>query len=493
MRLLLLFIILSVSATASTSDDRGNTLSTVSPAATALDLDNLQTHFGQTYNLQGTIHYIAHPHDWFFAIDLNGRILPVVREEPHWKKFPLSTGDVISFSGKVGTTAMYSQTPLLRCSSHTLLGRVSEAPAREVDPAQLRKGTCDFTHIRLRGTVKDFFHDPKDPNYYSIVLRCGTTLVSAAYRTDGRDPITPVDLIGAEVELKGQFLPQSITSGGIRQDPCLSLRTPADIRILRPAPFWTPAKLLLALLALFALFLGAIVWNVALHRLSERRGRALAAESIAVIQSELKTAERTRLAAELHDAMSQTLSGISMQIEAAARNFDSNRPLSLHRLNLAARTLKSCRDELRNCLWDLRSDTLDETDMNRAICRTLEPHLDGTKLTVRFRVPREEISEVTCHTILKIVRELSVNAIRHGRATHLKIAGSRENGLFMFSVWDNGTGFDPAVAPGIREGHFGLQGIRERIENFGGSLKIDSAPGKGTHVIITLKAPTART
>ena len=64
-----------------------------------------------------------------------------------------------------------------------------------------------------------------------------------------------------------------------------------------------------------------------------------------------------------------------------------------------------------------------------------------------------------------------------------------ENGLLLCSVRDNGCGFDPASAPSAKEGHFGLQGIRERMEAAYGSIDIESAPGCGTKVSLSMPAP----
>ena len=72
-----------------------------------------------------------------------------------------------------------------------------------------------------------------------------------------------------------------------------------------------------------------------------------------------------------------------------------------------------------------------------------------------------------------------------------RIAGSLENGQLLLSVKDDGIGFDPASAPGVADGHFGLQGIRERITRYGGELRVESAPGKGTRAVIRLSAATA--
>ena len=154
--------------------------------------------------------------------------------------------------------------------------------------------------------------------------------------------------------------------------------------------------------------------------------------------------------------------------------------------DLAAKTLDFCRKDLRNCLWDLRNLTLDDADINAAIRKTLAPHVADARLQVRFSVPREKFTDNTTHAILCILRELTINAVRHGGATAIWVAGSTEGDQLLFSVRDNGCGFDPATAPGMERGHFGLQGIRDRVEGFEGDMTVESAPGKGTKVTISL-------
>jgi len=103
-------------------------------------------------------------------------------------------------------------------------------------------------------------------------------------------------------------------------------------------------------------------------------------------------------------------------------------------------------------------------------------------------VPRTILSESAAHDTLRIIRELATNALRHGQARLLRIAGEYRDGLVRFSVRDDGTGFDPSTARGPADGHFGLQGIRERVKDRNGELVIESAPGQGTKVTVTLMA-----
>ena len=262
------------------------------------------------------------------------------------------------------------------------------------------------------------------------------------------------------------------------------LRTEDDLRILKRPPWWTPQRLMIAIAALFSLLLGVLVWNVLLRRVSDRKGHALAKASIAKAASELKLHERTRLATELHDSIVQSLTGVSMELRAVTRLSESNRPEADHQFNLALKTLDSCRGELRNCIWDLRNRALDDPTMDTALVRTLSPHTEDAKLTVRFAVARRRLTDNTAHALINIIRELVINAVRHGHAKTIMVAGCVDNGLLRFSVRDNGVGFDTANAPGADAGHFGIQGIRERIDALHGSLKITSAPGNGTKATI---------
>ena len=250
----------------------------------------------------------------------------------------------------------------------------------------------------------------------------------------------------------------------------------ADIRVIVSPPWWTPFRLLMLVLVLTVLLAGSSVWSIALNRKAEHRGRELYEERASHAIAEKKVEERTRLAVELHDSISQTLTGIAMQLEVG--NTDTAKTM-----------LTACRSDLRRCLWDLRSRTFEEKDMTEAIERTLEPHSIGAKISVRFNVPRERLSDSLTHNILHIVRELVVNAIRHGKATEVKVAGECHGDAISFSVKDNGSGFDPATAPGPEDGHFGLLGIRERLKSLNGTIETESAPGAGAKFKITMLNP----
>jgi len=340
--------------------------------------------------------------------------------------------------------------------------------------------------ICQRGRVQDLEADES-----TLRLDVGSYVVSvdAGSVPEALDGLS----VGCEAEVVGTCVLEIDTPWARAAIPRLTgftlvVRTSRDITILARPSWWTPQRLSAVIGALFVVLLGVFVWNRSLKRQVERRSSELFEGNIARAAADLKVYERTRLSVELHDSLAQCLTGVSMEIDAAIRLSEKSDETANRHLSVASRSLKSCREELRYCLWDLRNETLGLADMETAIRQTLAPHLGNARLSVRFRVPREQISDNTAHAILRICRELAVNAVRHGRATHVKVAGSFENGKLLFSVADDGCGFDASAAPGISEGHYGLQGIRERVDAFEGQFHIETGPA-GTKAVVTLNIP----
>ena len=270
----------------------------------------------------------------------------------------------------------------------------------------------------------------------------------------------------------------------------LVARHPDDIVVLKRPPWWTPAKFLVAASVMAGVIVMILIWNAALRVLVERKSREVVKAQARKLESELRIAERTRLAADLHDSLSQNLTVIGYQVSTAKNTLGGKDPATTECLDTAAKMIRSCRTDLRRCLWDLRSDVLDETDFAEAIRKTVAPVSGSALVTVRFAGPRSAISDSTAHGVLNAVRELVANAVRHGGASSIRIAGEVRTGALNVSVRDDGCGFDLARRPGQTEGHFGLDGIVERIERLGGTFNIESSPGSGTYAVISFsKSP----
>ena len=296
--------------------------------------------------------------------------------------------------------------------------------------------------------------------------------------------------IGSVIEVTGFCIIEAETWRSICpkfKNATLVPRAPSDIRILSTPSWWTTDRLLYVITGLFSCLIAILIWNTALRKASLRKGHQLAREQLKRAKAQLRTEERTRLAVELHDSLAQNLTGVSLEVDSVLqRNGVLDEEANRH-LTIVSRALQSCCTDLRNSIWDLRNEALYIPSMNTAIRQTVSPHIGNAALRVRFSVPRKSLDENSVHAILRIVRELSTNAVRHGEATNICIAGSLDGEFLLFRVRDNGRGFDAKKAPGITEGHFGLQGIRERVKDFNGQFSIDSAPGKGTKATIRMK------
>lgn len=280
--------------------------------------------------------------------------------------------------------------------------------------------------------------------------------------------------IGSVVSITGRGIAQIENKTIFNRFPkqssfMLVLRSPQDIRVLKRPPWWTPMRLL-SVIGLLLVSIAGLLARILLQRRTAR----------------LKLAERTRLAVELHDSLSQTLAGLACQISATGDALADDPALACSRLNTAKRMLQSCRSELRQCLYDLRSNALNEKEFSSALSRTVEPLKQLANVAIRFNVRRSLLDDSIAHATLAIVRELVANAIQHGAAENIRIAGTVDHGQLMFSVSDDGEGFDPSACAGITEGHFGLNGIRERIKSLKGAFNIRSTPGKGTHASATI-------
>ena len=267
------------------------------------------------------------------------------------------------------------------------------------------------------------------------------------------------------------------------------VRAPDDIHVTVHPSWWTAGRLVMVILVLLGGLVAIVLWNLSLQTLVARRARQLFKADLKRTVAELRVKDRTHLAVELHDALSQSLTGVSMEVEAAMRHGTENPGNLMRHLSVADKILKSCRNELRNSLWDLRNETLEERDLGEAIRRALLPHVRDIDLRIRFNVPRSILTDNATHEILRIIRELAVNGISHGGANAIQVAGSIDGESLLFSVRDNGTGFDPETAPGVTQGHFGLEGVRERLRQLKGRLSFERPAGGGMKATVTIPLP----
>ena len=335
--------------------------------------------------------------------------------------------------------------------------------------------------VRVRGTVTVRQDSSEGRDLVSLESDGRILTVDASSAAGALDRL----IAGSRAEVSGVVVVQTENWRPNRAFPRttgvrLVLRSADDVRILARPPWWTPLRLMLVIGALVLALFGLSVWNRILNRLVERRSRQVAKEEISRDLARLKTEERTRLAVELHDTIAQNLTGVALQLDAVELAATHDPAALPSRLTLTKQRLQNSRDELRNVLWDLRSRAFEERELAVAIRRTIAPHLGTTQVDIDCDIPCRRLSDNAIHQILSIVRELVVNAIRHGQAKTVGISARLEGDRIFLTVTDDGRGFDEQARPGPETGHFGLQGLSERVHLLEGSFEISSAPGKGT-------------
>ena len=344
--------------------------------------------------------------------------------------------------------------------------------------------------IRIHGLVRSL--PPPESNDARMSVECGGHIVpvdtsACPELIDDISPGTELEITGACIFDTDDWHPPA-TFPRINEF-LLVIRQPSDINVVSRPSWWTPGRLLVIIGALLAALGGIAVWNRMLNRIVERRTRELMKERLAHDGADLKVEERTRLAVELHDTLAQNLTGISLQIDAAQMAAEENPNSVMPYLETARRKMQNCRENLRNCLWDLRSRAFEEKSLAEAIRKTIAPHVGDAAIQVDVDIPCRKLSDNAIHAVLCIVRELVLNAVRHGKASRIRIAGQLEKSGMSLTVADNGVGFDPELRPGMAEGHFGLQGVSERARRLGGTFEITSKPSQGSTATLSHLSP----
>jgi len=267
---------------------------------------------------------------------------------------------------------------------------------------------------------------------------------------------------------------------------------PEDVVVVRAPPWWTPRRLA-ALLGVVVAVLGAtLLWVVLLRRQVFRQtARAVAEESArfkATLDYEITLRERSRLAANLHDTLLQALAGGVLQLDLCRRSLARQRVQDAERqLDVAKRMVKHAAADLRSSVWALRTAPLAGRSFPDSL-RALIGHLDAERPgLIRLRVDGEAfpLPRFVEGNLLLVVQEAIRNALHHANAAVIDVRTRFEADArrITLTVADDGSGFAWGTQRGPEQGHFGLQGLGERIEAVGGHFAIDTAPGRGTTVI----------
>ena len=197
-------------------------------------------------------------------------------------------------------------------------------------------------------------------------------------------------------------------------------------------------------------------------------------------QVESAERERERWARELHDEALQGLAAVRITLATALQSTGERRAARIESAAEEAMVqLERQINELNRLINDLRPAALERLGLSGAIEALARESAARSGIEIGTEVELGEVSSRDEERIVyRLVQEALTNVVKHARASHVDLVARVAEGKIRISVCDDGEGFDPG-APGAGRG---LEGMRERIELFGGELEVDSAPGEGTEI-----------
>lgn len=268
----------------------------------------------------------------------------------------------------------------------------------------------------------------------------------------------------------------------------LSIFTVGNLEILRQTVIFLLVSVLFAAFFAFAFYRQIEAREQAQNLLKElEEAHQQLAEYALEVEKLTLSNERQRMARELHDTLAQGLAGLILQLEAAnihieQKHTDKTQEILQQALTRARGTLV----DARRAIADLRIELFDPQSLGEGITREVERFRNATGIPceMTLNLPERITDEVSEH-IFRTITEGLGNIARHAQASQAAVEFSGDNHQFIVRIWDDGIGFDPE-AEITRSGHYGLLGIRERARLAGGVLTIESSPGKGTQIHLSL-------
>ena len=235
------------------------------------------------------------------------------------------------------------------------------------------------------------------------------------------------------------------------------------------------------------------IWISAIIEQSSRRRQLI--DQLEAAQEELAAAERRegvleerqRLAREIHDTLAQGFTSIVMHLEAAEQALPDDLDTLQKHLDQARGTARSSLEEARRVVQDLRPDLLEQQSLPDAIERTAMRWAEESGIPISTTITGKPAAlhpniEVT---LLRATQEALNNIRKHAQATAVQLTLSYMNDMVILDIQDNGVGLNGAE-PSPYSSDYGLQVMRERAELCGGSAILESDPGEGTTVVVSI-------
>ena len=198
--------------------------------------------------------------------------------------------------------------------------------------------------------------------------------------------------------------------------------------------------------------------------------------------------DRRLTAYEIHDGLVQDATGAQMHLETLLRTEHDLSEHARSEIGICQELVQKTIIEARHLISGLRPPILDELGLVPAIRHLVNSHNEGGQNIVLDTEPAGgRYVPLFEGAVYRIAQEAIANAVRHSRSDRVHVSLKQKNDQLELEVLDFGVGFEPS---NIEETRFGIQGMRERVRLLGGQLEIDSSPGKGTRVFVTMPITT---
>jgi PAS domain S-box-containing protein len=197
--------------------------------------------------------------------------------------------------------------------------------------------------------------------------------------------------------------------------------------------------------------------------------------------------ERRRIAREMHDQFGEQLTTLARRIEAL-KEFADGRPGLISLIEALEAVSRQIDRDANHLVWQLRPTALDDLGLRAALANYIKDWSQRVRVHAELHssgLVEERLPSEAETTLYRIAQEALTNVARHSRATSVDVILERHGDQVVLVVEDNGVGFEPARTTSKRRG-FGLLGMQERATLIGGTLQIESQPGKGTTVLLRM-------
>jgi signal transduction histidine kinase len=207
--------------------------------------------------------------------------------------------------------------------------------------------------------------------------------------------------------------------------------------------------------------------------------------------AEVEDKERKNLSRELHDQVGQnlTLLGVNLNLLRSLIPKDASE-LVQSKINDSLAVIRQTTQRIRNVMGNLRSPVLDDYGLVAAISHYGKQWAEGAGIDVQVRGPKTgpKMDPQAENALFRIVQEALTNVVKHANATEVIVTVRHSGGKLSLSVEDNGAGFDELLLRKMEGTHgWGMTNMRERALAVGGSFRVRSSPGLGTHVLVELQ------